>query len=75
MAGIDLATATARLDAYLAAELAVLAGQSYTIEGRTLTRANLADIRKGVEYWNMWAKRLGARASGRSAAISPRPGF
>lgn len=34
----------ARYEAYLAAEEAVLTGQSYTIGNRQLTRANLADI-------------------------------
>lgn len=39
----------ARLRQYLAAEEAVLvAGQSYTIENRTLTRADLAEIREAI---------------------------
>lgn len=75
MAGIDLATASARLDAYLAAEVAVLGGQSYKIGERELKRADLSEIRAGVEYWNSWVKRLSARASGRGAAIVPRVGY
>lgn len=75
MAGIDLATATAKLQTYLAAEEAVLLGQEYWINGRKLVRADLSEIRKGVEYWNSWCKRLDARASGRSAVIVPRPNF
>jgi predicted metal-dependent hydrolase len=37
MAGITLAQAQAQLDAYLAAEVAVLGSQSYEIAGRTVT--------------------------------------
>lgn len=38
-------------DLYVAAERAVLLGQSYTIGGQSLTRANLAEIRKGRAEW------------------------
>ena len=38
----------ARLKLYYAAEEAVLLGQSYTIGNRSLTRANLAEIRKAI---------------------------
>ncbi len=38
-----------RLKLYLEAEKAVLSGQSYTIGNRTLTRANLATIRKAID--------------------------
>jgi hypothetical protein len=75
MAGITLAIAQAKLDAYLAAETAVLSGQRYEIEGRMLMRANLAEIQTGINIWDQRVKRLSARASGRSAAIVPRPGF
>lgn len=52
MATITLAQAQAHLDAYMAAELKVTAGQSYSIGDRALTRADIAEIRKGIEYWN-----------------------
>lgn len=38
-----------RLKAYYEAEQAVLSGQSYTIGNRTLTRANLSEIRKAID--------------------------
>ncbi len=38
-----------RLKRYVEAEIAVLSGQSYTIGGRTLTRANLSEIRKAID--------------------------
>lgn len=38
-----------RLRNYYAAERAVLSGQSYTVGNRTLTRANLAEIRAAID--------------------------
>ena len=38
-----------RLRHYYAAERAVLSGQSYTVGNRTLTRANLAEIRAAID--------------------------
>ncbi|MDO9872608.1 hypothetical protein Q7457_01430 [Glaesserella parasuis] len=39
------------IDKYVEAELAVLEGKSITFNGRNVTRENLAEIRKGREYW------------------------
>lgn len=58
MAGISAAQAESQLTAYLAAETAVLAGQSYEINGRRVTRANLAEIQAGIKIWNERAKSL-----------------
>jgi hypothetical protein len=45
----DLATLTAELTLYRSAREAILSGsQSYTINGRALTRANLSDIIKEI---------------------------
>lgn len=52
MAGITLETAQKHLDAWLEAELAVTTSQSYTIGSRVLTRADLTQIRKEIEYWD-----------------------
>jgi hypothetical protein len=68
MPGITLAQAEAQLALYLAAEQAVLTGQSYSIGGRTLTRADLSDIQAGIEIWNDRANALGAAATGRTRA-------
>ena len=38
-----------RLRNYYAAERAVFSGQSYTVGNRTLTRANLAEIRAAID--------------------------
>jgi hypothetical protein len=51
MAGIDLTTAKAHLAAWLEAELAVTTNQSYTIGSRSLTRANLSEIREQIKFW------------------------
>jgi hypothetical protein len=72
MPGIDLATAQARLDAYLAAELAVLGGQEYEIAGRKLKRADLREIRAGIDQWN---RRVQSMSPGRSRRVVPRPSW
>ncbi len=43
-----MSIATERLAAYRAAELAVLKGQSFTIDGTQMTRADLAKIQEGL---------------------------
>ncbi len=52
MAGITLKTAQKHLDAWLEAELAVTNAQSYTIGSRIMTKADLEEIRKTIDYWN-----------------------
>ena len=52
-----MSAAATMLAAYVAAETAVLAGQSYAMGGRTLSLANLAEIRAGRAEWEA---RLGA---------------
>ena len=66
MPAITLAQAEAQLDLYIQAEAKVLSGQSYEIAGRKLTRANLAEIREGVDTWNKRVIDLTERAAGRS---------
>jgi hypothetical protein len=68
MAGITQAQAQTQLDAYLAAETAVLSGQSYEIAGRKLTRANLEQIQAGIATWNQRVIALSGRAAGRGRA-------
>ena len=58
MAGITLETAQKHLDVWLEAEMTVATGQSYTIGSRTLTRANLTEIRNAIEYWNGKVQKL-----------------
>lgn len=68
MAGITLAQAQAQLDAYLAAETAVLGGQAYEIAGRRLTRADLQAIQQGIDSWNRRVVSLSGSATGRTRA-------
>lgn len=55
-----MSTATEMRDAYLAAELAVLAGQSYRLGERQLTLANLPEIQAGRAEWE---RRVAAEAA------------
>ena len=67
MAHYSVKVCKERLALYMDAEAVVLTGQSYTIGGRSLTRANLADIRKGVDYWSdKLAEAETAEATGRN---------
>lgn len=75
MPGITLAIAQARLQSYLDAEAAVLTGQSYTISGRALTRADLDSIQQGIKIWDDRIADLELKASGRGRAVVPRPNF
>jgi hypothetical protein len=66
---ITLTQWQARLDAYLAAEVAVLANQEYEMESgtgrRRLRRADLSEIRRGVAECNRAIASLTPSASGR----------
>lgn len=75
MAGITLADAEAQLAAWLAASTAVATGQSYSIEGRSLTRADAAEIRRSLDYWDQKVQTLSALSFGRGRSRVPRPVF
>jgi hypothetical protein len=68
MAGITLEQAQTQLNAYIAAETAVLTSQVYEIAGRKLTRANLMEIQRGIDLWNTRVATLTQRAAGRGRA-------
>lgn len=74
MAGISLQQAQTQLDSYLAAETAALTGQSYEINGRKLTRADLADIQAGITLWSRRIGELSNRATGRGRSRTLVPG-
>lgn len=48
---LTLTQAQTALDAWIAADLAVTKGQSYSMNGRTLTLANAKEIREQIQYW------------------------
>jgi hypothetical protein len=58
MAGLTKAQAETQLALWLAADTAVATGQSYSIAGRSLTRANAAEIRENIKFWNAQVKSL-----------------
>lgn len=58
MAGITLVQAEAKLAEWLAADTAVASGQSYTIGGRQLSRAQAAEIRNNITFWDEKVQKL-----------------
>ena len=50
--GLTLEMCQAQLNKYLIAEEKVLLGQSYDIDGKKVTRADLEFIQKGIEIWS-----------------------
>ena len=58
MAGITLAQSESQLAVWIEASTAVAAGQSYSIAGRSLNRANASEIRQNIEFWDRQCKRL-----------------
>lgn len=74
MAGITLTTAQTQLDAYLAAETAILNGQEYVIGSRRLKRADLASVQAGITLWNQRVQDLTARQR-RGRYVVPAPNF
>lgn len=58
MAAITLETAKRHLDMWLEAETQVAINQSYSIGGKSFTRANLSEIRNQVKYWSDKVEKL-----------------
>ena len=48
---LTLTQAQTALDAWIAADLVVAKGQSYSMNGRSLTLANSKEIREQIQYW------------------------
>ena len=73
--GISLEIAKKHLNAWLTAELEVTTHQSYTIGSRSLTKANLSEIRQPVSYTHLVPGSVqaynGPRAHWRSLLICP----
>lgn len=70
MAGIDLPTAQAKLDAYLDAETKILTGQEIAMNGRDLKRADLKAVQEGITLWDSRVQRL-SRGGMRSHSVAP----
>lgn len=67
---ISLDIAQKHLEAWLEAELSITTGQSYTMTSangsRTLTRANLTEVRNSIEYWNKKVEEAKAAQKGKA---------
>ena len=64
MSWISIDEARTTLQMWLDAERAVATGQSYKIGTRSLTRANLADIRESIQFWRKEIARLESKQMG-----------
>lgn len=64
MSGITLLQAQAQLAAWLAASEAVAKSQEYSIGTRKLRRADAAEIRQQIQYWEKKVAELSSAASG-----------
>ena len=64
MSAIPLATAQAKLALWLDAEEKLALGQTVQFNGRTLQRANLAEVRDQIAFWEQRVNRA-AQGTGR----------
>lgn len=71
MAQITLAQAETQLAAWLAADTAVATGQSYSVSGRALTRADAKEIRENIVFWNEMVGRLSGTGGMKITGVTP----
>ena len=73
--GITLAEAKLQLSKWLAADATVSQNQEYVVSSgstsRKFTRADAAEIRKNVDYWNAMVRRLSGAAGIRLFGVIP----
>ena len=67
---MTLTTAQAHLDAWTACDLALAAGQSYSIGGRSLSRVDATEVRNQLTFWQRTVARLEAVAAGNTGNAS-----
>jgi hypothetical protein len=67
---VTLTHAKAALDAWLAADLAVAKGQSYSMNGRSLSLANSREIREQIQYWERRVAALESASQNQQAALA-----
>ena len=65
-----MSTATEMRDLYIAAEAAVLKGQSFRLGERQVTRADLAQLIEGRKEWERRANAESASAAGSTPGIA-----
>lgn len=64
MATITLARAQSELSAWLDASTALSTGQTVSMNGRTLTRSDVAEVQSMINYWSRMEAKLLGRAQG-----------
>ncbi len=64
MSELTLAQAQENLSAWIAADLAVSKGQSYSIGGRSMTRADAKAITEKIKFWQNLVNSLTAGSGG-----------
>jgi len=67
---LTLEQAQTALDAWIAADLAVAKGQSYSMNGRSLTLANSREIREQIQYWERRVASLESASQNQQAALA-----
>lgn len=72
MADMTQAQAQQGLDEALAAHTAVMQGQTFSYGGRTVSRANLREIREDIDYWRKTLRELSGSNSPVIRQICPR---
>ena len=55
-------------DLWLDVEVKVMSGQSYTIDGRSLTRVNVGEIRASINYWQKIIRKIKRKKKGKGTA-------
>ncbi len=56
------------LDEWIEAERKVMLSQSYTVDGQTVTRANLSDIRNAIKHWEKQVSMIKRKQKGKGKA-------
>ena len=67
---LTLIQAQTALDAWIAADLAVAKGQSYSMNGRSLTLANTREIREQSQYWERRVATMQSANQNQQAALA-----
>lgn len=75
MATLTLARAQSELAAWLDASTALSDGQSVSMNGRTLTRADAAEVRNMINYWSRMEAKFLARQHGDRDRMRGNPGL
>ncbi len=70
MAGLNLKLCEEKLTQYLDAAEKVSRKQSYSLDGRTLTYANLSEIQNAIKFWDSQCKKYGRNPRGNIVARS-----